>query len=240
MQLFNLLIKYFKLLKITCTQWVSLLNFQKLLYSRSYNTPLKTRVKLYKRQQRQFQKEISFKWEKIYWNRPQSPTAITTLELVKCGVCQRLILAPLLSLLYINDLKNLSSLLDPVMFSDDTTLFYTHRNIHCLFSDVNKELANINEWFIVNKLLLNVKKTKYSFFHKPSKTDNILLQLPNLTNNNRKIKREESRRFLGVLLGDENITWKEHLRFIGNKCANNIGLLYKGKHHLNKKCSLAF
>ena len=126
------------------------------------------------------------------------------------------------------------------MFSDDATLFYTHRNIHCLFSDVNKELANINEWFIVNKLLLNVKKNKYSFFHKPSKTDNILLQLPNLTNNNRKIKREESRRFLGVLLGDENITWKEHLRFIGNKCANNIGLLYKAKHHLNKKCSLAF
>ena len=29
MQLFNLLIKYLKLLKITCIQWVSLLNFQK-------------------------------------------------------------------------------------------------------------------------------------------------------------------------------------------------------------------
>ena len=66
MQLFNLLITHFKLLKITCIQWVSLLNLQKLLYSRSYNTPLKARVKLYKRQQRQLQKEISFKWEKIY------------------------------------------------------------------------------------------------------------------------------------------------------------------------------
>ena len=45
-------------------------------------------------------------------------------------------------------------------------------------------------------------------------------------------------KFLGKLL-DENITWKEHLKFIGNKCTKNIGLPYKAKHHLNKKCLLA-
>ena len=123
------------------------------------------------------------------------------------------------------------------MFADDTNLFYTHKYIRCLFSDVNKELTNVNEWFVVNKLSLNVKKTKYSFFHKPSKKDNIPLQLPNLTINNRKIKREESIKFLGVSL-DENITWKEHLKYIENKCAKNIGLLYKAKHPLNKKCLL--
>ena len=91
------------------------------------------------------------------------------------------------------------------MFTDDKNLLFTRKNIHCLFSDVNKELANINEWFVANKLSLNVEKTKYSFFHKPSKKDDISLQLPNLTINNRKIKREESIKFIGVLL-DENIT----------------------------------
>ena len=120
-------------------------------------------------------------------------------------------------------------------FADDTNLFYTHKNIHCLFSDVNKKLTNTNQWFVSNKLSLNVEKTKYSFFHKASKKDNIPLQLPNLTINIRKIKREESIKFIGVLL-DENVTWKEHLKFIENKCANNIGLLYKAKHHLKKKC----
>ena len=30
--------------------------------------------------------------------------------------------------------------------------------------------------------------------------------------------------FLGVLL-DENVTWAEHLKYIENKCAKNIGLL---------------
>ena len=160
------------------------------------------------------------------------------MELVKCGVPQGSILAPLLFLLYVKDLKNVSSLLDPIIFADHTNLFYIHKNIHCLFSDVNKELININEWFVANKLSLNVEKTKYSFFHKPSKKDNIPLQLPNLTINNCKIKREESIKFLGVLL-DENVTWKEHLKYIENKCAKNIVSLHKAKHHLNKKCLLA-
>ena len=41
------------------------------------------------------------------------------------------------------------------------------------------------------------------------------------------------------MLLDENITLKEHTKFIENKCAKSIGLLYKAKHHLNKKCLLA-
>ena len=39
------------------------------------------------------------------------------------------ILGPLLFLLYVNDLKNASAVLDPVMFADDTNLFYTHSYI---------------------------------------------------------------------------------------------------------------
>ena len=41
------------------------------------------------------------------------------------------------------------------------------------------------------------------------------------------------------MLLDENVTWKEHLKFTENKCAKNIVLLYNAKHHLNKKCLLA-
>ena len=112
---------------------------------------------------------------------------------------------PVLFLLYVNDLKNAISHLDPIMLADNVNFFYTRKNIHCLFSDVNKELSNINEWFIAKNLSLNVGKTKYSFFHKPSKKDNIPVQLLNLTISNRKIKREESIKFLGVLL-KENVT----------------------------------
>ena len=48
---------------------------------------------------------------------------------VKCRVPQGCILEPLQFLLYVNDLKNASSVLDHIMFADDTNLFYTHSNI---------------------------------------------------------------------------------------------------------------
>ena len=43
-----------------------------------------------------------------------------------------------------------------------------------LFATVNEELMNINYWFVANKLSLNVGKTKYSLFHKPSRVDDLV------------------------------------------------------------------
>ena len=83
---------------------------------------------------------------------------------MKCGVLQGSILGPLLFLLYVNDLKNASSVLDPIMFADDTNLFYTHANIQKLFSTLNEELAGISQWFTSNKLSFNAKKNKIFLF----------------------------------------------------------------------------
>ena len=52
------------------------------------------------------------------------------------------------------------------MFADYTNLFYSHHNIKELFTTVNKELQKLGDWFTSNKLSLNIKKTKYTFFHK--------------------------------------------------------------------------
>ena len=70
---------------------------------------------------------------------------------------------------------------------------------------MNKELTNVSNWFNANKLSLNVKKTKFSFFHKSSKKDNIPLRLLNLNINGFTIERGSSIKFLGVSL-DENLT----------------------------------
>ena len=48
------------------------------------------------------------------------------------------------------------------MFADDTNLFFEQKARNILFSTVNKELQNINEWFISNKLSLNLKKINFS------------------------------------------------------------------------------
>ena len=92
----------------------------------------------------------------------------TSLETISCGAPQGSILGTLLFLLYVNDLKNASNILDPIMFADDSNLFFTHKDIRYLFQIVNQELENINQWFVSSKLAHNIKKTKYSFFLKPS------------------------------------------------------------------------
>ena len=68
------------------------------------------------------------------------------------------ILGPFLFLTYVDDPPNSFSLLDQIMFADDTNLFYTHTDTKQLSSSVNNELNKINEFFIANKLFLNVKR----------------------------------------------------------------------------------
>ena len=97
---------------------------------------------------------------------------------------------------------------------------------------VNNELDKIGEWFKTNKLSLNVKKTKYTFFHKNSIKDDIPLKLPALKIANREIERTNAIKFLGILL-DENIFWKNHIRSVEKKLAKNIGLLYRAKYLLD-------
>ena len=86
------------------------------------------------------------------------------------------------------------------MFPDDKNLFFEHTDLRILFSMVNDELKKIYEWFNANKLSLNAAKTKYSLFHKPSKTDNIPLLLSKILINDKEEERVGSIKFLGVFL----------------------------------------
>ena len=184
----------------------------------------------------------NFAWFESYLsNRKQyieiGENSKTDLKYVTCLVPQGSILEPLLFLVYVKDLPNASRLLDPIMFVDHTNIFFNHKDIKHLFTVVNNELVNIRDWFTANKLSLNVEKTKYSFFHKPSKKDDNPLRLPKLIINNYEIQKEESIKFLGVLL-NQHLTWKKHIKLTENKIAKNMGTLYKARPYLDKRALL--
>ena len=106
-----------------------------------------------------------------------------------------------------------------------------------MFFLVNQELQKINERFEANKLSLNVGKTEYFFFHKPSRKDDLPLLLPRLLIKKHKVERVKSKKFLGILL-DENLSWKDNIKYIKNKVAKSIGLLYGAKLFLDKNSLL--
>ena len=120
----------------------------------------------------------------------------------------------LLFLVYVNDLSNSSRSLDSIKLADDTNLFFNHKDIKHLLAVVNKELVNIKIGSLkISYVSLNVEIRifmcifKYSFFHKPSKKDDIPLRLPKLIINNHEIQIEDLIKFFGVLL-DLHLTWK--------------------------------
>ena len=97
---------------------------------------------------------------------------------------------------------------------------------------------NINDWFMANKLSLNVRKTKSSLFHKRSRVDDLPLKLPKVSINNQEMKRASYTKFLAVL-SDENLSWKEHLKYTAKKIAKSVRLMYKAKPFLDKDSLLS-
>ena len=151
---------------------------------------------------------------------------------ISCGVPQGSILGPLLFLIYINDFHNCCTKLCPIMFANDTNLFYSDKNLENLFSTMNHDLTLVSQWFKANKLSLNIKKTNYTLFHRKNKTKLVQSELPQLTLDNIAIERKTVTKFLGILI-DENLSWTPHISYINSKISKNIGILYKSREILN-------
>ena len=72
-------------------------------------------------------------------------------------------MGPLLFLLYVNDICNLSDILFPILFADDTNIFLNGKHIDELVC-MNCELNKVVIWLAANKLSLNIKKTHFMIF----------------------------------------------------------------------------
>ena len=113
------------------------------------------------------------------------------------------ILGPLLFVIDINDLPNVSSLTQSLLFADDTSTFCSHTDANHLVSIVNNKLAKIIIWLKVNKLFLNLTKTNFMIFHPRQKKVNVNVPV---TLENTVIKQVTETKFLGVHI-DQHLSW---------------------------------
>ena len=110
----------------------------------------------------------------------------------------------------------------------------SNKDINKLFNDMNIELRKMSVWFKINKLSLNLTKTKWPLFHSQKKKRLIANDLPMLYIDNFEIVRESVTKFLGVFI-DENLTWKYHIEHVCNKVSKSIGIIYKSRNILSKR-----
>ena len=83
---------------------------------------------------------------------------------ITCGVPQGSVLGPLLFLLYINDLPNISKILNFYLFADDTNIYYENDSLEEMKKMINIELKKLSLWLRINRLSLNISKTNFVIF----------------------------------------------------------------------------
>ena len=97
-----------------------------------------------------------------------------------------------------NDIPNCSNYLNFILYADYTTLSNTIQIPSLSPININNELAKVYDWLAVNKLSLNISKTKYVIFHVINKR--IEGVIPDLAINGVPLERVQNFNFLGLLL----------------------------------------
>ena len=146
---------------------------------------------------------------------------------VTCGVPQGSVLGPLLFLLYINDIEH--AVPGVKLFADDTNLFLSCKDIVSLNLDANACMKRLNEWFLANKLSLNLDKTCYMLFPALKNASKFSLDL-----NGMKIKYVNSCKYLGVIIDDE-LLWTAHIDHIYCHLLKYVGIFYKLRNKIPKR-----
>ena len=145
---------------------------------------------------------------------------------VKTGIPQGSILGPLFFSILINDLVNCSTKFQFLMYADDTTIYFNLNDFPPINREIeiNSELEKVNTWLKLNKLAINVDKSKCMFFQKRRSITPLKFLM-----NNRAIDVVHNFNYLGIML-DANMSWKSHIAMVSNKLSRINGILHRLKY----------
>ena len=145
---------------------------------------------------------------------------------IKTGIPQGSILGPLFFSIMINDLVNSSNKFKFLMYADDTTIYFNLEDFPIENREllINNELEKVNKWLKLNKLAVNVDKTKSMLFHKRRPVTPIQFSM-----NNRIIDVVQHFNYLCIML-DADMSWKTHVAMVRNKLSRINSILHRLKY----------
>ena len=150
---------------------------------------------------------------------------------VTIGIPQGSILGPLLFLIYINDLPNVSDRFQATLFADDTTLIFKGHDYNILIDLCNTELEKFKQWSESNRLSINPEKTNCLLV-----TNRKISQIQNnVVLDGKLMSFVPQHKFLGVSL-DNKLKFDKHIEIIRNKISKSIGIMFKIQKLVPQSC----
>ena len=151
------------------------------------------------------------------------------------GIPQRTMVGPMLFLIFINDAPLYVQNSSMNIYADDATLISSSRwdNISPMNNNIQKDLENIQQWAVMNKMIINEKKTismlirgkklRKRIEKQPLAQNNSVDQLSIILNNS-PIENVHSHKILGIEV-DEDLDFTSHCKILAKKISKRIGLL---------------
>ena len=150
------------------------------------------------------------------------------LKQVVSGVPQGSILGPLLFLIFINDLPLAIKHSTTDIFADDTTLSVHNSSLNQIAESLTCDLVNVNSWCDLNRMSINVAKTKTMVVSSKPNANRIQNHLPFIELNNENIKYSSEEKLLGITI-DRTLSWDKHVEIVLKKCNSLLYLLSRIK-----------
>lgn len=170
-------------------------------------------------------RDHALKWFENYLNNRKQVTKVgnyvSSEKSVDIGLPQGSVLAPLLFLIYINDIGHFCKCDFINMFADDTLLTVRDKNLTVAVNKMNDVLKEVENYLCLNKLKINVQKTKCMIITTKYRYGQININNINLFLEGERLEIVTEIKYLGVII-DNCLSFSKHSEYIRRKISKKL------------------